>query len=63
MIKYQLRLTTRKRGTWEHRYSKLYDSVADMFANPEFAKYVQENHTGAYHTMCVLTVNVADANV
>ena len=64
MIKYQLRLSTRNRnGSWTHQYSKLYDSVAAAFANPAFAAYVQKNHVGEYHTIKVLSVNVADSNV
>ena len=64
MIKYQLRLSTRNRnGSWTHQYSKLYDSVAAAFSNPAFADYVQKHHVGEYHTIKVLAVNVANANV
>lgn len=64
MTKYQLRLSTRNRnGSWTHQYSKLYNSVAEAFANPAFAAYVQQHHVGEYHTIKVLAVNVADANV
>ena len=64
MIKYQLRLSTRRKdGKWDHKYSKLYDSVAACFANPAFASYVQTHHTGVYHTITVLTISVADKNV
>ncbi len=64
MTKYQLRLSTRNRnGSWVHQYSKLYNSVAEAFANPAFATYVQQHHVGEYHTIKVLAVNVADANV
>ena len=64
MMKYQLRLSTRNRnGRWDHRYSKLYNSVAEVFANPELAKYVQDHHVGNYHTITVITVPVADENV
>lgn len=62
MTKYQLRLSTRNRnGSWVHQYSKLYNSVAEAFANPAFATYVQQHHVGEYHTIKVLAVNVADA--
>lgn len=64
MNKFQLRLSTRNRnGSWTHQYSKLYNSVAEAFANPAFAAYVQQHHVGEYHTIKVLSVNVADANV
>lgn len=64
MIKYQLRLSTRRKdGKWDHKYSKLYDSVAACFANPAFASYIQEHHTGMYHTITVLSIPVADKNV
>lgn len=64
MIKYQLRLSTRRKdGKWDHKYSKLYDSVAACFANPAFASYIQEHHTGVYHTITVLSVPVANKNV
>ena len=64
MMKYQLRLSTRNRnGRWDHRYSGLYNSVAEAFANPQFAKYVQEHHLGNYNTITVLAVPVADKDV
>lgn len=64
MVKYQLRLSTRNRdGRWDHRYTGLYATVAEIFAKPEFAAYVQKNMLGEYHTIKVFTVNVADENV
>lgn len=64
MMKYQLRLSTRNRnGRFDHRYSQLYNSVAEAFANPEFAKYIQEHHVGNYNTITVLAVPVASENV
>lgn len=64
MTKYQLRLSTRNRnGSWTHQYSKLYNSVAEAFANPAFAAYVQQHHTGVYHTITVLSIPVANKNV
>lgn len=64
MVKYQLRLSTRNRdGRWDHRYTQLYDSVAEIFAKPEFATYIQKNMIGEYHTIKVFAVNVADQNV
>lgn len=64
MMKYQLRLSTRNRsGRFDHRYSQLYNSVADAFANPKFAEYIQEHHVGNYCTITVLAVPVADKDV
>ena len=64
MVKYQLRLSTRNRdGRWDHRYTQLYDTVAEIFAKPEFAAYIQKNMIGEYHTIKVFAVNVADQNV
>ena len=64
MVKYQLRLSTRNRdGRWDHRYTQLYATVAEIFANPEFATYIQKNMIGEYHTIKVFAVNVADQNV
>ncbi len=64
MVKYQLRLSTRNRdGHWDHRYTGLYATVAEIFAKPEFAAYVQKNMLGEYHTIKVFAVNVADENV
>ena len=64
MVKYQLRLSTRNRdGRWDHRYTQLYATVAEIFAKPEFAEYIQKNMVGEYHTIKVFAVNVADQNV
>lgn len=64
MVKYQLRLSTRNRdGHWDHRYTQLYAGVAEIFAKPEFAAYIQENMVGEYYIIKVLAVNVADQNV
>lgn len=64
MMKYQLRLSTRNRnGRFDHSYSQLYNSVAEAFANPKFAEYVQKNHTGNYNTITVLAIPVADKDV
>lgn len=64
MVKYQLRLSTRKKdGRWDHRYTKLYATVAEIFAKPEFAAYVQENMLGEYNTIKVFAVHVADENL
>lgn len=64
MMKYQLRLSTRKKdGRWDHRYTGLYATVAEIFAKPEFVAYVQENMIGENNTIKVFAVNVADQNV
>lgn len=64
MIKYQLRISHRqKSGRYDHKYSNLYDSVAELFVNPQFAKYVQKNCIGPFYTISVLTVTVADPKV
>lgn len=64
MVKYQLLLSTRMEdGRWDHRYTQLYATVAEIFAKPEFAAYVQKNMLGEYDTIKVFAVNVADENV
>lgn len=64
MVKYQLRLSTRNRdGRWDHRYTQLYATVAEIFSNPKFAEYTQEKMIGEYHTIKIFAVNVADKNV
>lgn len=62
MIKYQLVMVTRDRnGVPQHKVSKLYNSVADLFANPAFAEYIQKHFSGM--TMRIQAVTVADENV
>lgn len=44
---YRLRISRRLRnGQYDHKYSKEYSSVAELFKQPEFAKYLEENVAG-----------------
>lgn len=44
---YRLRISRRcKDGRYTHQYSKEYSSVKELFAQPAFADYLQENVAG-----------------
>lgn len=44
---YRLRISRRLRnGSYDHKYSREYTSVAALFKKPAFAKYLQENIAG-----------------
>lgn len=44
---YRLRISKRlPGGKYEHRYSKEYQSVQQLFAKPAFADYLQKNVAG-----------------
>lgn len=47
VVMYRMRISKRlASGRYEHKYSKEYTSVQELFAQPGFAQYVQDNVAG-----------------
>lgn len=51
VVMYRLRISRRlPGGKYQHQYSQEYSSVAELFAQPAFAEYMQNNVAGDRYT-------------
>lgn len=62
MIQYVIAITTHYAGNHkETKYSKAYNSVAELFAAPKAAEYVQKSLNNKFVTVSVRKIDVDDS--